>query len=93
MNIVPRPWREPTVARESGSPAEVTVPTAKMPVDVDLAALLANDDTLLSTLLEQCRIRNLYLVHDGREIKVSPVIEPGWRVIHEVDKSAGREAA
>lgn len=27
--------------------------------------------------------RCLYLVHDGRTVKVSPVVEPGWRVIVE----------
>jgi len=95
MNITPHPWRQPTLARDTAPDARPAfIPaSAKLPLDADLSALLAHDDTLLGTLSEQCRIRGLYIVHNGHEIKVSPHIEPGWRVVVENDKNRAKVAA
>lgn len=95
MNVDPHVWRQPTVANETiaAAPAGVRAPLAQLPLDTDLTELLAKDDTLLATMTEQCRARGLYIVHNGREIKISPIIEPGWRVIHENDLDAARKAA
>lgn len=91
MNLGPHPWRQPTVAKPAAANAPVA--TAQLPLDADLSALLARDDTLLATIQEQCRARGLYLVHDGREIKVVPHLQPGWRVIVEFDKDAVHKVA
>lgn len=95
MNLSPHSWRQPTVANDANpiAPAVMPIPTAQLPIDADLSALLAKDDTLLATIQEQCRARGLYLVHDGREIKVTPFVQPGWRVIVENDKNRTKAAA
>ena len=95
MNLTPHPWRQPTVANDASSVARYVapVPAAQLPIDADLSALLEKDDTLLATIQEQCRARGLYLVHDGREIKVTPFVQPGWRVIVENDKNRTKAAA
>jgi hypothetical protein len=91
MNPDPHPWRQPTVAKPAAPDAPVA--TAQLPLDADLSALLARDDTLLATIQEQCRARGLYIVHNGREIKIAPYVEPGWRVIVENDKDCDRKVA
>jgi len=95
MSLSPRSWRQPTVANDvvPAAPPRAPAPTALLPLDADLSALLAKDDTLLATIQEQCRARGLYLVHDGREIKVTPFVQPGWRVIVENDKNRTKAAA
>lgn len=95
MNPVPHSWRQPTIASDTTSavPTEAAALLAQLPLDADLSALLANDDTLLATIQEQCRIRGLYIVHNEREIKVSPIIEPGWRVVVVLDKDSARKVA
>lgn len=95
MNPAPHSWRQPTIASDttSAAPAEAAPLLAQLPLNADLSALLANDDTLLATIQEQCRARGLYLVHDGREIKVTPFVQPGWRVIVENDKDRAKAAA
>jgi hypothetical protein len=95
MKPIPHSWQQPTVARNTASdaPAEIQTAPVELPLNTDLTALLAQDDTLLATILERCRASGLYLVHDGRKIKISPIIEPGWRVIHEIDKDCLGKAA
>ena len=93
MNVFPHAWRQPTRPSETHAAADQPAAPARLPLDADLTALLAQDDTLLSTLSEQCRARGLYIVHNGRVIKVAPYVEPGWRVIVENDKDALRKAA
>lgn len=87
MKPAPAPWRNPTVERPCAEipPALSVLATTRLPVDADLTALIERDRSLLRTLQAQCEVRNLYLVHDGREIKVTPFVAPGWRVITETE--------
>jgi hypothetical protein len=95
MNLNPCSWRQRHPTNEITADATAGIPTdaAPLPLDADLSALLAHDDTLLATIQERCRIRGLYLVHNGREIKVAPHVEPGWRVIVENDLDRARKVA
>lgn len=51
-----------------------------------------NESTLIE-VVRAAKAAGMHLIHDGREIKVSPIIPPGWREVIVKIKAPQRRAA
>lgn len=54
---------------------------------------IPDQDKTLLEIIEQAQARGMHLIHNGREIVISPVVPPGWWRIAAVFHKSHQEAA